>query len=101
MERQFQIDQGTPENYSQEYLNIPIDETFAYFKRADFYPMREEDLGRPLRYYITADLAITKDDRADYSAFVVAGVDDQRGYTSLTYSENGWTPEKLWIVSSI
>jgi predicted phage terminase large subunit-like protein len=78
MERQFQIDQGTPENYSQEYLNIPIDETFAYFKRADFYPMREEDLGRPLRYYITADLAITKDDRADYSAFVVAGVDDQR-----------------------
>lgn len=68
--------QGMPEIYSQEYLNIPIDESTAYFKRNDFIPRLEEDRKKGLRYYIAVDLAVSEKDRADYTAFVVGGMDE-------------------------
>lgn len=68
--------QGLPEIYSQEYLNIPIDESTAYFKRTDFVPRLEEDSKKPLRYYIATDLAVSEKDRADYTAFCVGGLDE-------------------------
>lgn len=71
------IAQGLPEVYSQEYLNIPIDESVAFFKKGDFIDRTEEQRKRPLRYYISADLAISEKDRADWTAFVVGGLDDQ------------------------
>lgn len=69
---------GTPEVYSQEYLNIPIDESTAYFKKADFQPLREEDRNLKLHYYLTCDLAISEKERADYSVFLVGGVDESK-----------------------
>lgn len=72
---------GMPDIYSQEYLNIPLDESVAYFKRGDFQYMTEEDKRIPntsLKYYITVDLAIAETERADYSVFLVAGVDEYR-----------------------
>ena len=69
---------GMPDVYSQEYLNLPIDESVAYFKRVDFLDITEDDNKLPLKYYITADLAISEADRADYSVFVIAGVDEFR-----------------------
>ena len=77
-ERQTYIDNGNPEKYSQEYLNQPIDESFAYFKRHDFLTMSKEDSEKSVQYYITADLAISEADTADYSVFVVAAVDENR-----------------------
>jgi predicted phage terminase large subunit-like protein len=77
-ERANYIGMGMPDVYSQEYLNLPIDESVAYFKRADFLEMNEDDQKLPLKYYITADLAISEADRADYSVFVIAGVDEFR-----------------------
>lgn len=74
--RQKYIDQGMPDLYSQEYLNIPIDEANTFFKKSDFVPMTAEDRHRNLNYYIAADLAISERERADYSAFVVGGVDE-------------------------
>lgn len=68
--------QGLPEVYSQEYLNVPIDESVAFFKRGEFVPRLDIDAGKPLRYYIAADLAISERDRADWSAFVVGGMDE-------------------------
>jgi predicted phage terminase large subunit-like protein len=68
--------QGLPEIYSQEYLNIPIDESTAYFKRGDFTPRLEDDRKKGLRYYIGVDLAISEKDRADYTAFCVGGMDE-------------------------
>jgi predicted phage terminase large subunit-like protein len=76
--RQGFLDQGLPESYSQEYLNIPIDESVSYFRRADFLPSTEEDKKRTCHYYITADLAVSKEDYADYSVFLVARVDEDR-----------------------
>lgn len=69
---------GNPDGYSQEYLNIPIDESSTYFKRADFLPLRDADTSRPVRYYITADLAISDKETADYSVFVVGAVDEDK-----------------------
>lgn len=68
--------QGLPEIYSQEYLNIPIDESTAYFKRQDFTPRLDEDRKKGLRYYIGVDLAVSEKDRADYSAFCIGGMDE-------------------------
>jgi len=76
--RQGYVDQGIPDVYSMEFLNIPIDESLAYFKKQDFIAASEAEMKLPLRYYITADLAISKEETADYSVFIVAGMDENR-----------------------
>jgi len=70
--------QGIADVYSQEYLNYPIDDTVAYFKKNDLLPLTEEDHKLPLRYYITADLAISEKETADYTVFIIGGVDEYR-----------------------
>ena len=70
--------QGIPDVYSQEYLNIPIDESVAFFKRTDLLEMGAEDKKRKMTYYITADLAISETEQADYSVFVIGGMDENR-----------------------
>lgn len=77
-ERDNYVAQGLPDAYSQEYLNIPLDESVAYFKKTDFLAETEEDKGIKLRYYVTVDLAISESERADYSVFIVAGVDEHK-----------------------
>ena len=70
------ISQGIPDVYSMEYLNIPIDEGMSFFKKVDFLP--DPKTSGALRYYITADLAISQEETADFSAFVVAAVDENK-----------------------
>lgn len=72
------IEQGLPDVYSQEYLNVPLDESVSYFKRNDFDHITDEDKRLPLKMYITADLAISEAERADYSVFVIGGMDEHR-----------------------
>lgn len=72
------MERGIADVYSQEYLNEPIDETVAYFKRSDFLDETKEDKNKRLNYYIAADLAISEKETADYSVFVVAGVDENK-----------------------
>lgn len=74
--RDFYISQGNPAGYSQEYLNIPIDESRAHFKRQDFLALKESDLKKHCNFYIAADLAISEKERADYSVFAVGGIDE-------------------------
>lgn len=69
---------GTTDTYSREYLNYPIDEGVSFFKRVDFLSIRDEDRPLALNYYITADLAISDKEVADYSVFVIAGVDEHK-----------------------
>ena len=71
------IARGLSDVYSQEYLNIPLDEANAYFRKGDFGNVTLEDKKRKLNYYIAADLAISEKERADYSAFAVGGVDEE------------------------
>ena len=69
------IEQGMPEVYACEYLNNPVDDSIRYFRKTDFLPITEEDKKKNLTYYITADLAISLKERADYTAIVVGGMD--------------------------
>jgi predicted phage terminase large subunit-like protein len=77
-ERQSFMDMGLPDVYSREFLNIPIDDSVAYFKKGDFLPMTDDDKLLRMHYYITADLAISEKERSDYSVFVVGGVDEHK-----------------------
>jgi len=70
------VRQGLADVYSQEMLNIPLDITSTFFKKSDFNPMRPEDEKRGVVYYVTCDLAVSQSQRADYSAFVVGGMDE-------------------------
>lgn len=72
------VKDGTTDVYSQEYLNKPIDESVSFFKKNDFLSSRQEDNEKPKNYYITADLAISEKDTADYSVFMIAGVDEDK-----------------------
>jgi predicted phage terminase large subunit-like protein len=71
-------DRGISDVYSQEYLNEPIDDSVAYFKKNDFLGLSQEDKKRTLNWYIAADLAISKEETSDYSVFVVAAMDESR-----------------------
>ena len=66
---------GQLDAYSQEMLNKPIDESNTHFRRGDFLDMTSEDREKRLTFYITMDLAVTLKSSADYSVFLVAGVD--------------------------
>ena len=74
--------QGIPEVYAQEYLNYPIDESTAYFKRQDFSEITKQNLDdyqnnrKQYNFYVGADLAVSTADRSDYSVFVIAAVDN-------------------------
>jgi len=69
---------GLADVYSQEYLNIPIDESVAYFRGADFIDMQERDYQKRMNIYVTCDLAISGKQKSDYSVFLIAGVDEDR-----------------------
>jgi len=77
-EREGYIAQGIPDAYSQEYLNYPVDESVAYYKRKDFLPITPEHLEQKLNLYIAVDLAIAEHEKADYSVFLIAGVDEYK-----------------------
>lgn len=76
--RQDYMDRGLPDVYSQEYLNIPIDESVAYFKKSDFLAETQEDKKARLNTYVAVDLAISEKETADYSVFLIAGVDENK-----------------------
>ena len=79
--RQRLVDQGIPDVYSQEYLNYPIDEASAFFKRTDFldipdFVLKEiSEEKRKLNYYAAVDFAVSTADRSDYTVIAVCGID--------------------------
>lgn len=75
-ERQRFLEQGLGDKYSQEYLNQPIDEASAFFKRVDFAAIHDDDRRSKKTYYIGADLAVTTKTENDFTAFVIGGVDE-------------------------
>lgn len=73
--------QGIPEVYAQEFLNNPIDETTAYYKRSDFIEIPKHALDairhkeKKLTYYAAVDFAISTRERSDYTVIAIAGID--------------------------
>lgn len=74
MLRQQYIDKNNPSGYSQEMLNFPIADTDRYFRPEWFVPLREEDRGKPMRFYSGIDFAISKNEKADRTAIVTVGI---------------------------
>lgn len=69
------INEGTPELYSQEMLNRPLDFSRAFFKKEyirTYDPMEIDLTGAT--YYIGMDLAISKGTNSDYTVFSVCAV---------------------------
>jgi predicted phage terminase large subunit-like protein len=64
-----------PEKYAQEYLNYPMADESAFFRRDDFLEMTDEQKKMPMRYYAAGDLAVSKQNRRSYTALIVGGVD--------------------------
>ena len=81
------IAQGIPDVYSQEYLNTPIDESLAYFRRADLRDLADvdrellktSDWKKRFNFYVGSDLAVSTLEVADWSVFVVGAL-DEKGY---------------------
>lgn len=69
---------GLSDQFSQEYWNIPIDESVSYFRKQDFVDMQEKDYEKHMLFYVTCDLAISGHQKSDYSVFLVAGMDADR-----------------------
>jgi len=69
------IQQGIPEKYNQEYLNYPLDDNTAYFKRDNFKSITDFD--EFLYYYVGCDLAISLKKVAAFTAMTVVGVNPQ------------------------
>jgi len=68
-------EQGLTDVYYQEYLNRPIDEATALFRKSDFLPIKKEDREKPLNFYIACDLAVSEKQKADWTVFTVGGMD--------------------------
>lgn len=77
-QRQTYIDQGLSDVWSREMLNVPIDESRAFIKKPDLIDLTEEQRKSPLTYYVGVDLAISEKQTADYSVFVIGGMDENR-----------------------
>ena len=73
--RRLYQEQGDLEGYSQEYLNNPIDEGSAYFRKEDFLPV--ETLDEYMDYYTGVDLAISEKDKRAFTAIITAGLNSQ------------------------
>lgn len=64
-------------HFSAQYLNDPVPEEDAIFKRTWFDYYEQPDLkGKLLTKFMTIDPAISDSKEADYSAFVVTGMDE-------------------------
>lgn len=82
--RQEYLDQGLPDVYSQEFLNIPLDESIAYFRRSDFKDftdqdrqlLKQNDWKKYFNFYVATDLAVSLNEAADYSVFTIGAVDE-------------------------
>lgn len=72
------VAQGLADVYAQEYLNVPLDEANAFFKKVDFKSMKDEEREKAKEYYITVDLAISEKERADYTVFMIGCMDEDR-----------------------
>jgi predicted phage terminase large subunit-like protein len=70
--RTLYVNSGNIEGYSCEYLNNPIDQQSAYFKKDDMKHIKED--GQNETMYISCDLAISSKDGRAFTAMIVVGV---------------------------
>lgn len=82
---------GNGAGYSQEYLNYPIDESTAYFRRDDFRYKCEEDIDFDrLTYYTGVDFAISEKEHSDFTVIATVGIDDKNNMYVVDIERGRW-----------
>lgn len=86
-----------PETFSQEYQNNPTSGAMAVFSRDEYQYISEQDVrieagynrvsvnGSPLNVLLTTDLALSEKEGADYTVFMVSGMDEYSNLYVLEY----------------
>lgn len=99
--RQVYIAAGNPDGYSQEYLNTPMSEQDAFYRREDLVPLPDDvralilkgDIR--LRKVIGWDLAISKEERRDFTAWSCVGVDQYGKKYWLDGNHGRWDSKEI------
>ena len=73
--RQNYINEGESDGYSCEYLNQPVAEGDSFFDPDFYIPMDEHDKRRHGTHYVGWDMAVSKNQKADYTVGTVFKVD--------------------------
>lgn len=90
------VEQGMPDGYSQEYLNYPIDEENAYFKREDLLPYTQEEIKKKnLMHYTAVDFAIGEKERADYTVIATIGISSESKMYVLDIKRGRWDAKEI------
>ena len=95
------IAQGEADSYSCEYLNNPIAEGDAFFRRSDLIPMTDEqrkailDGKLRLTYYVGWDFAVSKDTRSDFTVGSVWGVDQDNLKYKIDIRRGRWDAKEI------
>ena len=83
-------EQGMLDIYGQEYLNDPIDDSVAYYRKSDFRPMTEEMKTLRMKYYSASDLAIGEKKRSAYSVFITGGLTESGDLCIIDVRRGRW-----------
>ena len=94
-ERQGYLEQGLQDVYSREFLNYPIDETTAYFRRDDFLPLTQDDNDKTLVYYAGIDFAVSTRERSDFTCIAIVGVDSVGTILVKDVRKGRWDAEQI------
>jgi predicted phage terminase large subunit-like protein len=81
---------GMLDVYGQEYLNDPIDDSTAIFRRQDMLKMTTVDYEARKVFYVGCDLAISEKKKAAYTTFVIGGVDEKGGLHVVDVRRGHW-----------
>jgi predicted phage terminase large subunit-like protein len=95
-EKESFLAQGLADVYSREYLNYPIDESSAYFRREDFMPFNQNDYeDTQIQYYVGVDFAISQKERADYTVIAVVAVNSMGELLVVDIRRGRWDSQEI------
>jgi phage terminase large subunit-like protein len=90
------IKNGVGHLFYAEYQNEPRDSEDQFFKREDWRYYDEKDLdGRLLNTFTTADLAVSRSKKADYSVIVTVSVDSDGKQYIREIRRGRWAPKEI------
>jgi predicted phage terminase large subunit-like protein len=96
LEKESFVNQGLSDVYSREYLNYPIDESSAYFRREDFVPFNQSDFeNKQLQYYVGVDFAISQKERADYTVVATVAVNEVGELLVVDIRRGRWDSQEI------
>jgi predicted phage terminase large subunit-like protein len=83
-------------HFSSQYLNDPVPEEDAIFKRQWFHYYQQDDIkGSLLNKFLLIDPAISESKYADYTAMVVVGVDEWENFFILDIVRQRFSPHQM------